>query len=237
MKPLHYSSDKNLQVENIEAPARQSSRQPGQSQSKWLLKRLLDLLVSVAVGLLVLPIIGICVGLIWLISPGPVFFSHERVGYQGKLIRVWKLRTMHVDSARLLEAHLAKSPAAKTEWEQFFKLRDDPRIVPWIGNFLRKSSIDELPQLLNIISGDMSLVGPRPFPKYHLDAFSKEFQSLRQQVVPGLTGLWQVSARSDGDISIQEKLDRQYIEQHSLWLDTKILLKTVHVVLARKGAC
>lgn len=203
----------------------------------YVSKQIIDKLFALPFCLLSIPIIVPSAILIKIFSPGPALFVHERIGFQGKNIRVWKLRTMHTNAQELLEKHLAETPEAKAEWENHFKLKDDPRIIPVIGSFLRKTSMDELPQLWNVLKGDMSLVGPRPFPKYHLDAFPKEFQHVRQQVMPGLTGLWQVSARSEGDLSVQEKLDRQYIEHRSLWMDAKILLKTIHVVLARKGAC
>lgn len=172
-----------------------------------------------------------------LLSPGPAFFTQERIGYKGKRILIWKLRTMHNNAQALLEKHLAESPTSKQEWETCFKLKNDPRIIPIIGHLLRKTSMDELPQFWNVLKGDISMVGPRPFPEYHLDAFSKEFQQLRQQVKPGLTGLWQVSTRSNGDIAKQEQLDRIYIAKRSFLLDMKIILKTFVVVVAQKGAC
>ena len=200
-------------------------------------KRLFDLIVAGSAGIVVLPVIMGSAAAIKLFSPGPAFFVHERIGYQGKPIQIWKLRTMHSNSQELLEQHLEGNPEAKQEWQNYFKLKNDPRIIPVVGHFLRKTSMDELPQLWNVLKGDMSIVGPRPFPKYHLDAFSKEFQYLRKQVVPGLTGLWQVSARSDGDTKAQEALDRQYIAQRSFWLDMKIIIKTAQVVVLQRGAC
>lgn len=201
------------------------------------LKKAMDRLFSLPFFVVSVPVIGLAAIAIKIVSPGPAFYAQERVGHKGKLIKVLKLRTMHVDADRLLKEHLAESPEAEAEWNTFFKLKKDPRIIPVVGHFLRKSSLDELPQLWNVVRGDMSLVGPRPFPQYHLDAFPKEFQLLRQQVVPGLTGLWQVSARSDGDVEVQQALDTQYIEQPSLRKDLKIIFKTVQVVVLQKGAC
>lgn len=200
-------------------------------------KRVFDFILAAIACIAALPLVGISALLIKIYSPGPVFFAHERVGYRGKRIKVLKLRTMHTNAQELLEQHLVNNPDAKAEWETHFKLRNDPRIIPIVGKFLRKTSLDELPQLWNILKGEMSIVGPRPFPIYHLNAFSPQFCQLRQQVMPGLTGLWQVSSRSDGDLVIQEQLDRQYIEQRSFWLDMKIIAKTFYVVLAQKGAC
>lgn len=200
-------------------------------------KRSVDGLLALPFFLISIPLIAAAALSIKLFSPGSAFFIQERIGYKGKVIRIWKLRTMHTNAQALLNEHLATHPEAKQEWEHHFKLKDDPRIIPFIGNFLRKTSMDELPQFWNILKGDMSIVGPRPFPKYHLDAFPQEFRELRQQVKPGLTGLWQISARSNSDINLQEQLDRQYIANRSFTMDMKIILKTFVVVLAQKGAC
>jgi lipopolysaccharide/colanic/teichoic acid biosynthesis glycosyltransferase len=165
-----------------------------------------------------------------------VLFRQEREGPDGKRISMLKLRTMHCDSDRLLVEYLDSHPEEKINWLRFFKLKKDPRILPAIGVFLRRYSLDELPQLWNVLRGDMSLVGPRPFPYYHLNQFPASFRYLRASVMPGITGLWQVTARSDGDLTVQEVEDTYYIRNWSPWLDIYILLRTVQTVISAKGA-
>ena len=211
-------------------------RRPTGQPMEFGLKRGLDLVVVLLAAAMFLPLIGLAALAIQLVDRGPVFYAQERRGRRGRLIRVWKLRTMYCDAAARLERHLAENPAAQAEWNRFFKLRNDPRVLPLIGGLLRRSSIDELPQVWNLLVGEMTLVGPRPLPDYHLAAFDGEFRHLRQTVVPGLTGLWQVSARSDGDTEVLRRLDSAYIENRSFVLDLKILLRTVAVVLTGRGA-
>jgi Undecaprenyl-phosphate galactose phosphotransferase WbaP len=202
----------------------------------WVAKRLLDYILGVPLFLLSLPVIAISAALIKLVSRGPAFYAQEREGLAGKRIKVWKLRTMYPDAELLLRRHLAENPEAKAEWERFFKLKNDPRILPVVGTLLRRTSLDELPQLWNVLCGEMSLVGPRPFPHYHLEKFDDEFRFMRRNVLPGVTGYWQVSARSDGDLRIQESLDTYYIRNWSIWLDLSLLGRTIQVVLNGKGA-
>jgi len=200
------------------------------------LKRILDLVVALPLFLLTAPFVAVCAAWIKLVSPGSAFFRQEREGQEQKRIRVYKLRTMYPNAEQLLQEHLEAHPEERVNWRQFYKLKKDPRILPRIGWFLRRYSLDELPQLWNVIRGDMSLVGPRPFPYYHLDSFPESFRALRTSVMPGLTGLWQVSERSDGDLKVQEAEDTYYIRNWSLWLDIYILLRTVQILLLPKGA-
>lgn len=205
-------------------------------QRNRLLKCVMDYFLGLPLTLVALPIMGLAILWIKRVSPGPALYIQEREGYRGRTIRIYKLRTMYPDAEERLSRYLEENPEAKQEWERFFKLKRDPRVLPGVGYFLRRTSLDELPQLLNVLKGEMSLVGPRPFPRYHLEKFSQEFRQLRQSVLPGLTGLWQVSARSDGDLEIQEAQDTYYIRNWSLWLDLYILARTAWVVLMRKGA-
>ena len=201
-----------------------------------LLKRAFDILIAVPAAALALPAIVLAAVAIKLADPGPAFYVQERIGHKGSIVKIFKLRTMYIDSERLLEEHLRSNPQARAEWQQYFKLRDDPRILPIAGNIIRRTSADELPQLWNVICGDMSLVGPRPLPAYHAEQFDEAFQLLRTSVPQGLTGLWQVSSRSDGDLNDLREKDLFYIHNWSLWLDLYILLQTVPAVLAAKGA-
>ena len=199
-------------------------------------KRAFDVLVSLPILILAAPVIGVAALLVKLASPGPAFFSQTREGMNGRPMRIYKLRTMVPDAEKRLAEYLAANPAARFEWERTLKLRNDPRIIPRIGSFLRRSSIDELPQLLNIVKGDMSLVGPRVMPTREVELYSPVGQALRRDVPPGLTGLWQVTSRSNSDLKIREIADSFYVSNWSVWLDAWILLRTVRVVLAGSGA-
>jgi Undecaprenyl-phosphate galactose phosphotransferase WbaP len=200
------------------------------------LKRILDCLVALPMFILAIPILVWSGILIKLLSPGPMFYKQEREGFDGRRLAVWKLRTMHTNSESILTSWLGSHPEDKAKWERFFKLPHDPRIIPIIGKFLRRTSLDELPQLWSVLTGEMSLVGPRPFPDYHLKHFAPDFRTLRVRVLPGLTGLWQISARSDGDVEVQQALDTYYIRNWSPWLDLYILARTVATVLLARGA-
>jgi Undecaprenyl-phosphate galactose phosphotransferase WbaP len=200
------------------------------------LKRLMDYAVGLPLFLASLPVMTAAAAWIKLSGRGPVFYRQMREGFDGRRITVWKLRTMRLDGDRVLNEWLESHPEDRAEWSRYFKLRHDPRVLPFIGRLLRRTSLDELPQLWSVLKGEMSLVGPRPFPSYHLEQFTPEFRALRTRVLPGLTGLWQVSARSDGDVQVQQALDAYYIRNWSPWLDLYILARTVAAVLLMRGA-
>jgi len=199
-------------------------------------KRIMDYFMGVPIFIISIPILIFFAVWIMIASPGNPFYCQVREGRGGKKFKVWKLRTMYQDAEKLLQEHLAANPSVRKEWNTFFKLKNDPRILKGIGTILRKTSLDELPQLWNVLRGEMSLVGPRPFPHYHLEQFNEDFRKIRRSVIPGMTGLWQVSARSDGDLAVQEKLDTYYIRNWSPWLDLSLLGRTILIVLTGKGA-
>lgn len=201
-----------------------------------MLKRGLDLTLGGLSFLLALPLLGLAALAVKWVDRGPAFFVQERAGLGGETIHVPKIRTMYVDAEERLQEHLETDPAKAREWREQMKLQDDPRVLPGVGSFLRRFSLDELPQLWSVLRGDMSLVGPRPFPVYHLERFTPEFLELRQRVRPGLTGLWQVTTRSDGGLHEQEAQDTYYIRNWSLWLDLYVLGRTLEAVVSGRGA-
>lgn len=200
------------------------------------LKLFMDQMVALPLFVLSLPIIGVAALWIKLVSPGPAFYRQFREGIHGRRIAVWKLRTMYLDGDQILEHWFGSHPEDRTYWQQHFKLPEDPRVLPVIGHWLRRTSLDELPQLWSVLRGEMSLVGPRPLPNYHLEQFSSKARALRAKVLPGLTGLWQVSARGDGDVELHQSLDSFYIRNWSLWLDIYILVRTISAVFLARGA-
>jgi Undecaprenyl-phosphate galactose phosphotransferase WbaP len=200
------------------------------------IKRMLDVLMA-GLGLIVAaPVIVCAAGLVKLLDGSPAFFVQDRTGLDGRRIMVPKIRTMRRESERRLQEYLAANPDLRVEWEGNYKLKSDPRLIPIIGRLFRRLSIDELPQLWTVLQGKMSVVGPRPFPDYHMQHFSPAFLELRRRVRPGMTGLWQVTVRSDGGIEEQEIYDSYYIRNWSAWLDLYILSRTIAAVVGGRGA-
>ena len=165
---------------------------------------------------------------------GPAFYGHTRIGKGGQPFKCWKFRSMVMNGDEVLQDYLEQNPEARKEWETDFKLRNDPRVTK-IGEFLRKTSLDELPQFWNVLRGEMSLVGPRPVVEAEKTYYGDVWEDYLS-VKPGVTGLWQVSGRNDTGYEQRVALDRQYIREWSLWKDIVIMFKTVYVVIARDGA-
>jgi undecaprenyl-phosphate galactose phosphotransferase len=204
------------------------------SLTNRFLKMLFDFTVSIVLLPLVLPLIGILGLIIRLETPGSVIYAHERIGRNGKGFKCYKFRTMHRDAEEKLREILDKNDAVRSEWENTWKLRDDPRITR-VGRFLRKTSLDELPQIFNVLKGEMSLVGPRPYLPRERDEIEENVKVICS-ARPGITGLWQVSGRSDTGYKYRVKLDAWYIMNWSLWLDIAIIFKTIRVVVKMEGA-
>jgi len=197
-------------------------------------KRIFDLIVSIFGLVMLFPILLIIAILIRLGSPGPLFYRNMCIGRGGHSFGVLKFRTMYVNSDEILKEMLEKDLALKQEWDNFHKLKNDPRIT-MVGKFLRKFSLDELPQLWNVLLGQMSLVGPRPMKDWEAKDYGPSFEDYLR-VTPGITGLWQVSGRNYTTFFRRAQLDSEYIQRWSLWLDIYLLLKTVKVVFTREGA-
>ena len=199
------------------------------------LRRACDLALALPATVVAVPLVLLAAAAVYVVDPGPVFYRQPREGLGGRTVRVLKLRTMFRDAEARLDEVLSRDPQARAEWAAHFKLRHDPRILPVVGAFLRSSSLDELPQLWNVILGEMRIVGPRPFPAYHVEAMTRDFRLKRRSIVPGLTGLWQISERGEADLQVQHQLDEFYIDNRSLWLDWSIVLGTVSAVVRRSG--
>jgi len=196
-------------------------------------KRIFDFCFSLILVPLLFPLMALIALLIKLDSKGPVFFTHKRVGKGGKLFNCYKFRTMVENAEEMLDKVL-QDQEAHQEWKKDFKLREDPRITA-IGGFIRKFSFDEIPQIFNVIKGDMSFVGPRPIVREEIRKYGQGFEYY-QSVKPGITGLWQINGRNDTDYSKRVSLDKKYILDKNILLDLKIIFKTLPAVLSRRGA-
>jgi exopolysaccharide production protein ExoY len=207
------------------------------------LKRTFDVLFSVFILAFLFPVYIIISALVYFSSPGPIFYISLRIGRGGKIIKCIKFRTMYVDAEKKLYKLLAKNPAYKEEWEKYQKLKNDPRIFPF-GAFLRKTSLDELPQFINVLKGDLSIVGPRPFvligPKESFQVEIKKYLGDKTEKIlsmrPGITGIWQTSGRSDLSIEERIALEEVYIDNQSFIKDLYLIIKTIAVIFFPKGA-
>lgn len=196
-------------------------------------KRFADVTLGAALIVFFAPLMAL-IALAVCLDGGPVFYAHSRIGPDGQRFRCLKFRTMVANAEQVLKAALARDAAMRAEWESSFKLRHDPRVTR-IGRVLRAFSLDELPQLFNVLRGEMSLVGPRPIVEAEIDRYGSQFAAYCA-CRPGITGLWQVRGRSDVSYARRVELDAQYAQTWSLWLDFQILLNTVVVVVRRDGA-
>lgn len=197
-------------------------------------KRSMDLLLLLLSSPIVIPLVIVISIVVKITSPGPVFYGHKRIGKNGKEFKCWKFRSMVIDADKQLEKILAENPEMKAEWEKDRKFTNDPRVTK-IGKFLRRTSIDEIPQLFNILTGEMSFIGPRPVTSPELTKYGSKSDYILS-VKPGLSGMWQISGRSDTGYEERITLDSYYIQNWSFWLDIWILIKTIYVVIKGKGA-
>lgn len=199
-------------------------------------KRAMDVAVAATAGVLLSPAMVLVAIAIRCISSGPILYGQVRHGRNGRPFLMWKFRTMVVDAEEQLQRYLDEHPDIREEWNAGFKLKNDPRVIPWIGRLLRASSVDELPQLWNVVRGEMSLVGPRPLPRYHLDQFDESFIRVRESMPPGVTGLWQLKSRRGGSPEMFRQWDSEYVRTWSIWLDLWVIARTPWVLLTVPSA-
>ncbi len=199
-----------------------------------LFKRCFDLVVASLFGLFFLPLLLALVLGVRLSSRGPIFYGQRRIGRDHEMFTAWKFRSMVMDADEVLEQHLEKDPALRAEWERDRKLKRDPRVTR-IGSIMRKTSLDELPQLWNVLAGEMSLVGPRPIVMAEVDRYGRRYQHYRR-VTPGITGLWQISGRNNTTYERRTEIDQYYVRNWSVAMDLYILYRTVKTVLFTEGA-
>lgn len=218
-----------------ETPIRQTSRSTARFTTEPVWKLILDKTFAAAAMIFFAPFVIVIAVILKAGGDGPVVFAHARIGQGGRPFQCWKFRTMVVDAQERLQSYLDENPDAKSEWESNRKLTNDPRIT-CLGHFLRKTSLDELPQFWNVLRGDMSLVGPRPITQDESQYYGNRFDYYLA-VRPGITGLWQVSGRGTSSYEERVQLDVEYVTTRSLWKDLRIVIKTIKVVLSQAGAC
>ncbi|WP_226627384.1 sugar transferase [Alloyangia pacifica] len=223
----YYSDDSG-----IFSSQRRAYREKAQGPYRSVVKPVCDLLLALAM----LPLLAPVIALLWALvrmDGGPGFFGHRRIGKNGKVFRCWKIRTMVPNAEAKLQQHLAANPAARAEWARDHKLTDDPRITR-LGRFLRETSLDELPQIWNVLTGEMSFVGPRPVVRAEITKYGIH-RTAYLLMKPGITGLWQVSGRNDVTYAERVEMDVRYLNDQSLATDSRLLLLTAKSVLGRTG--
>lgn len=207
---------------------------PKRTNAVFLLKRVVDVIGAVFLILCLLPVLLLCCFAVLLTCSAPIFYSHRRVGRGGREFFVWKFRSMCKNPDEVLQAYLERHPEHRQEWLRAHKLVNDPRVTP-VGRFMRRYSLDELPQLWNVVRGDMSLIGPRPIVRGEIEKYGDAIGAY-YAVRPGMTGLWQVSGRSNTTYTERVLLDRRYAEEWSPLMELAIVLSTFRVVLTGDGA-
>ena len=200
-----------------------------------MVKRLFDVVFSLLILLLGLPIFLLCAAAVKFSSAGPVFYSHPRVGKGGKCFSCLKFRTMHFDADVRLQALLASNPMLMQEWKTYYKLKADPRVT-LLGKWLRKTSLDEIPQFINVFKGDMSLVGPRPLTQNEVTHYLKDKAPKILSLRPGLTSVWIVRGRNEFTLQERIKLEEFYVDHQSFWLDLRLIAQTAIRMVFPKGA-
>lgn len=198
-------------------------------------KRIFDIAFSLFALILGAPIFLLCALAIKLTSQGPIFYAHNRIGHQGKPFGCWKFRTMYVDAETKLQTLLATNASMRLEWNAYFKLKEDPRVTV-VGKWMRKTSLDELPQFWNVLKGEMSLVGPRPLTRKEVDEYLKEKADKILSVKPGLTSFWAVKGRNQLTLEKRIKWELFYVDHRSFWLDLKLVFLTARTLFFTKGS-
>lgn len=199
------------------------------------MKRLFDLIFTAIVLILCSPLFLLIALLIKCTSRGPILYKQQRVGLHGAPIFCYKFRSMHENADQKLQEVLAADQKLREEWETFYKLKHDPRITP-LGNFLRKTSLDELPQFFNVLTGELSVVGPRPVTAHEISTYYKDKADLILSIRPGITGLWQTSGRNHLSFAERIHLEERYVKERSFFLDLRLIAKTIPAMLHSKGA-
>ncbi len=227
--------NQQFKPEFADADAALARSRGSRGRAREATKRVLDLVISATALVFLAPLMIAVALVIKLGDRGPAIFAHTRIGRGGEAFKCYKFRSMVTDAEARLKKLLAEDPEAAAEWARDQKLRCDPRITP-VGAFLRKTSLDELPQLFNVLKGEMSIVGPRPIVLGEVARYGEFFEDYAR-VNPGITGLWQVSGRSDTTYAERVALDRRYAQTWTVLGDVMIILKTIPAVLLKKGAC